>query len=318
MSTPATKREILVGVDGSPESKVAVDWAARDAALRGLPVRLVHVLNPPVVMTFPEVPMPSGYLQWQEESGREILDSACKTVAEATKDHPVEVTTEMVSGPAVPTLVEPVQGCTAGRGRLPRSRCAGPRSARFGQHRVGPSRALPGGDHPRRGSADVAPVEGPGGRRCRRVAGIGAGAGDRLRAGLVPRGGSGGGARLERHRGVRVPGCRLVDDAVDRRGDAFRAAGRLAGALSRCPGAPGGRRRPAGPPAHRAVGVGPAGGGRQPRPRRVRRDAAWLGQHRGGPRRADAGDRRATEAGTIRAAVRSSAGGCRRRGRRSR
>ncbi|AQT79279.1 universal stress protein [Mycolicibacterium litorale] len=126
MSTPTTKSGILVGVDGSPESKVAIDWAARDAAMRGVPLKLVHVLNPPVVMSFPEVPMPSGYLQWQEESGQKILESARKTVAEATKDHPVEVTSEIVSGPAVPTLVDlskdaqlVVVGCR-GRGALAR------------------------------------------------------------------------------------------------------------------------------------------------------------------------------------------------------
>jgi nucleotide-binding universal stress UspA family protein len=126
VSSPARKNDILVGVDGSPESKVAVDWAARNAAMRGASVRLVHVLNPPAVMTFPEVPMPAGYLQWQEDSGREILDSASRTVAEATKEHPVEVTTEMVSGPAVPTLVDlskdaqlVVVGCR-GRGALAR------------------------------------------------------------------------------------------------------------------------------------------------------------------------------------------------------
>ncbi|WP_163746066.1 universal stress protein [Mycolicibacterium helvum] len=126
MSTPAMRNVIVVGVDGSPESKVAVDWAARSAALRGAALRLVHVLNPPVVMTFPEVPVPSGYLRWQEDAGREILDNACKTVAEATKDHRVEVTTEMVSGPAVPTLVDlskdahlVVVGCR-GRGALVR------------------------------------------------------------------------------------------------------------------------------------------------------------------------------------------------------
>ncbi|WP_179473318.1 universal stress protein [Mycolicibacterium vinylchloridicum] len=127
MSTSATKYEILVAVDGSAASKVAVDWAARDAARRGLSVTLVHVLIPPAVMTFPEVPIPSGYLQWQEDSGREILDSASKLVEDATGDHPVEVTTEMVSGPAVSTLVNLskdaqliVVGCR-GRGALARS-----------------------------------------------------------------------------------------------------------------------------------------------------------------------------------------------------
>lgn len=106
MSTPASNDHIVVGVDGSPQSKVAVDWAARDAAMRRAPLRLVHVLNPPVVMTFPEVPMPPGYLKWQEEEGQKVLATALETVREATKDHPIEVTSEMVSGPAVPTLVD--------------------------------------------------------------------------------------------------------------------------------------------------------------------------------------------------------------------
>ncbi len=126
MSTSATKLGILVGVDGSPESKVAVDWAARDAAMRGVPLKLVHVLNPPVVMTFPEVPMPVGYLQWQEETAQKVLESARQTAADASKGHPVEVTAEIVSGPPVPTLVDlskdaelVVVGCR-GRGALAR------------------------------------------------------------------------------------------------------------------------------------------------------------------------------------------------------
>jgi nucleotide-binding universal stress UspA family protein len=104
MSTAASSLPIIVGVDGSPASRVAVDWAARDAALRGADLKLVHVLVPPAVMAFPDVPMPSGFMEWQEEEGRRLLDSAVKTVEEAGAQ--VEVSTDMVSGPAVPALAD--------------------------------------------------------------------------------------------------------------------------------------------------------------------------------------------------------------------
>lgn len=106
MSTAASTEPVIVGVDGSSVSRVAVDWAARDAALRGTTLRLVHILTPPAVMAFPEVPMPPGYLQWQEEEGRALLDTALKTVEEAAGDTRIEVTTEMVAGPAVPVLAD--------------------------------------------------------------------------------------------------------------------------------------------------------------------------------------------------------------------
>jgi nucleotide-binding universal stress UspA family protein len=124
MSTAPASRPIVVGVDGSPESRVAVDWAARDAALRGIPLKLIQVLNPPVVMVFPEVPMPPGYLEWQQSEGQAVLDAAVATAREAAPE--LEVSTEMVSGPSIPTLVEGshnaellVVGCH-GRGRLAR------------------------------------------------------------------------------------------------------------------------------------------------------------------------------------------------------
>jgi nucleotide-binding universal stress UspA family protein len=127
MSTAASTLPVVVGVDGSSVSKVAVDWAARDAARRGVALKLVNVLVPPAVMAFPEVPMPAGYLDWQEEAGAKLLEAARATVEQAVGDTPVEVSTDMIAGPAVPVLEELsteaqmiVVGCR-GRGTLARS-----------------------------------------------------------------------------------------------------------------------------------------------------------------------------------------------------
>ncbi|NUK88585.1 universal stress protein [Streptomyces lunaelactis] len=39
-------RTVTVGLDGSPESHAAAEWAAREAKMRGLPLRLVNVWEP--------------------------------------------------------------------------------------------------------------------------------------------------------------------------------------------------------------------------------------------------------------------------------
>lgn len=111
MSTAASTLPIVVGVDGSAASNVAIDWAARDAARRGAALKLVHVLAPPVVMAFPEVPMPAGYLKWQEDDGNQLLETAHAAAVEAAGDAHLEISTDMVVGAAVPTLAE--QSATA-------------------------------------------------------------------------------------------------------------------------------------------------------------------------------------------------------------
>ncbi|HET9877011.1 MAG TPA: universal stress protein [Mycobacterium sp.] len=127
MSAPMNGN-ILVGVDGSPSSIAAVDWASRTAAMRGLPLTLVHILAPPVVMTFPETPMPPGYTEWQQEQGQRFLREALKIAAGyAGSAGPLQVDGETVVGPTVPALVDlseqaamMVVGCR-GHGLLRRS-----------------------------------------------------------------------------------------------------------------------------------------------------------------------------------------------------
>lgn len=56
-------RTVIVGLDGSPESRAAAEWAAREAKLRGLPLKLVHVWEPvpePMAQAPPSVPRRSS------------------------------------------------------------------------------------------------------------------------------------------------------------------------------------------------------------------------------------------------------------------
>lgn len=151
---------ILVGVDGSPSSVAAVDWAAHAAALHNLPLTLVHVLASPVVMTFPETPMPPGYTEWQREQGEHHLRDAVK-VAEAAGAP--RVVAEIVVGSTVPMLVDLSRGSarlvvgSRGHGLL-RRRLLGSVSSSLVRHAHCPVAVVHEGqpeDHPSPGPAPV-------------------------------------------------------------------------------------------------------------------------------------------------------------------
>jgi len=104
---PGTPRGIIVGVDGSAPSIVAADWAAQEAAMHKLPLTLVHVLAPPVMMPWPGTPMVPSFSAWQQDHGQEIISEAVKVVEEAVKNSGgIEVKPELITGTAVPTLVD--------------------------------------------------------------------------------------------------------------------------------------------------------------------------------------------------------------------
>ena len=99
------RRAILVGVDGSAAALGAVRWAARDAALRNVPLTLVHVADAPLPEWF-EVAALAGFRQWQEQRARDFIESAIKVAEESTGEcGPVQIDSKVFNSATVPTLV---------------------------------------------------------------------------------------------------------------------------------------------------------------------------------------------------------------------
>ncbi|WP_418955605.1 universal stress protein [Streptomyces tritici] len=91
-------RSVTVGVDGSPESVAAARWAAQEARLRGVPLRLVFVDEWNGTATVPGV---------DPEVGRRWAEELLGEVAEAVRrGHPaLEVETRRLSGRPATALV---------------------------------------------------------------------------------------------------------------------------------------------------------------------------------------------------------------------
>lgn len=110
MSAYQTGRGIVVGVDGSPSSTAAVEWAARDAAMRKVLLTLVHVVSPVPPPSGPsgQSPVPAGYGQWQESDAKRIIEDALKVVERSTAENDsMPARSELIHGDAVvPTLVD--------------------------------------------------------------------------------------------------------------------------------------------------------------------------------------------------------------------
>ena len=99
--TTSANQGIVVGVDGSPQAMRAVTWAAREAAGRGVPLTLVHVLPDTEVRMWLDVPPTDDFWRTVELQNREIQAEAVKTGTDS-----LAVRQHSVSGNAVPTLVD--------------------------------------------------------------------------------------------------------------------------------------------------------------------------------------------------------------------
>ncbi|MFF9808012.1 universal stress protein [Streptomyces coeruleorubidus] len=90
-------RTVTVGVDGSPESLAAAEWAAREAQLRGLPLHLVHAWDWQRY-ALPE-PDNAAHRYW----GGRVLREATERLH---KHHPgLEITSQQVPQPPMTALV---------------------------------------------------------------------------------------------------------------------------------------------------------------------------------------------------------------------
>ncbi|MFD3589989.1 universal stress protein [Streptomyces sp. NPDC058683] len=95
-------RPITAGVDGTEESLAALDWAAREAVRRGLPLRVVHAWR----------------YEEQEALGADrdtqhgwVSDGVTESVRTVTERHPeVAVSVDVVAGDPVEVLVEAAAG----------------------------------------------------------------------------------------------------------------------------------------------------------------------------------------------------------------
>ncbi|AJF63744.1 universal stress protein [Streptomyces vietnamensis] len=91
-------REIVAGVDGSPESLAAADWAAREALHRGLPLRLAHAWRwEPLDIPLAQDP------ETQQRAAYALLREAEAAIAER---HPgLALTTELLPDTPVTALL---------------------------------------------------------------------------------------------------------------------------------------------------------------------------------------------------------------------
>ena len=100
----AIQSKVVVGVDGSAASDAAIHWAAHEAAMRGLPIKLINVVAPTLLSS---AMAPNDTItQGQLDQARQIIDQARRVVDEVPGEKPADIHAEMRYASVVPTLVD--------------------------------------------------------------------------------------------------------------------------------------------------------------------------------------------------------------------
>ena len=104
MSTDSDKGRIVVGIDGSPHSQVALSWAVQEARLRGLGLRIIHVF--PALVTYWGTTS-SEYHPKEEAAARKMFEEA---LAAAPPMDDLNVERTLVPGNPSQILIEASRG----------------------------------------------------------------------------------------------------------------------------------------------------------------------------------------------------------------
>jgi nucleotide-binding universal stress UspA family protein len=125
MSTPKNLG-VVVAVDGSPASNAAAFWAAGEAAMRNIPLTVIHAVTTPTA-TWPPVAYPDSLAVRLEDEGKKAIMHAIKIAEEAIPaDRKVAIGRDLVYSSPAPALIkmsdeaEMVAVGTSGRGLLAR------------------------------------------------------------------------------------------------------------------------------------------------------------------------------------------------------
>src|SRR5246127_4368046 len=106
MSAHVKQKGIVVAVDGSPASNAAVCWAGRDAAMRNIPLTVVHAVATPTA-TWPPVAYPDSIAVRLEDEGKKAVMHAMKIAEDAMPaDRKVAIRRELVYSSPAPALIK--------------------------------------------------------------------------------------------------------------------------------------------------------------------------------------------------------------------
>ncbi len=92
--------KIIVGVDGSPSSNAALEWAAQEAEIRGATLELIHAWN------YPNLGY-GGYVAVLEDFEKDASSLLDEVVASVKKGHPnLKLVSSLLQGPTAQTIMD--------------------------------------------------------------------------------------------------------------------------------------------------------------------------------------------------------------------